>query len=463
MNSDSNYALPVSTDDSLRRLASSWLILALCALVGSGLVVILVVLARTPVIHDLIPWTGSFRTALVIHVDLSVLVWFLSITALMASLTVSSNLVKLGQFSFTSAATGVLILTLSPFLGVDAPFMNNYVPVLDNSSFRTGLFMFMFGVTGMTLYGLVGADKPAYMPATERSLRFGVRSALAIILVTLAVWVYTFFAIPDPLSQDSRNREYYYEVLYWGSGHVLQFVHTQMVMVVWLWLASYGNRKIALSARLVHLLLILGAVPVAAVLSIHTNYSVDSPDLRLAYTWLMQWGGGLAAVPMGIALGYSLWRQRQPSTRSEPSLQHTALLLSLLMFAVGGAIGFMIHEINVTIPSHYHGSIVSITLAYMGIVYHVLPLLGYGSVHARWAVWQLYLYAVGSLLHVGGLAWSGMLGIQRKTAGAEQGLQTLDKQLAMGLTGLGGMVAVVGGILFLVLTLKALRQERSVA
>jgi hypothetical protein len=62
---------------------------------------------------------------------------------------------------------------------------------------------------------------------------------------------------------------------------------------------------------------------------------------------------------------------------------------------------------------------------------------------------------VGQLLHIGGLAASGALGIQRKTAGAAQGLDSLAAKLSMGVMGIGGLLAVIGGILFVLVVIGA--------
>ena len=51
----------------------------------------------------------------------------------------------------------------------------------------------------------------------------------------------------------------------------------------------------------------------------------------------------------------------------------SALILSLILFAAGGTLGLMISGQNVGIPAHYHGQIVGITLALMGLAYAMLP------------------------------------------------------------------------------------------
>jgi heme/copper-type cytochrome/quinol oxidase subunit 1 len=134
-----------------------------------------------------------------------------------------------------------------------------------------------------------------------------------------------------------------------------------------------------------------------------------------------------------------------------------ALLASLLLFGAGGAIGFLIQGSDVRIPAHYHGSIVGITLALMGLTYALLPRLGYARPLPRSATWQPWLYGGGQLLHIFGLVWSGGHGVQRKVAGAEQVLRTPWEIAGMGLMGLGGLIAVSGGLLFALIVLRTVR------
>jgi heme/copper-type cytochrome/quinol oxidase subunit 1 len=135
-----------------------------------------------------------------------------------------------------------------------------------------------------------------------------------------------------------------------------------------------------------------------------------------------------------------------------------ALLSSVVLFAAGGLIGIFINGSNVRIPAHYHGCIVGVTLALMGVVYKLLPALGYRAPEGRLATTQPWLYASGQLMHILGLVWSGGYGVQRKVAGAEQVLRTTSEVAGMGLMGLGGAIAIVGGLLFIVVVLRAVRQ-----
>ncbi len=122
-------------------------------------------------------------------------------------------------------------------------------------------------------------------------------------------------------------------------------------------------------------------------------------------------------------------------------------------------VGFMIEGSNTVIPAHYHGSIVGITLAFMGIVYYALPNLGYVISFKRTLHVQPYIFAGGQLLHLTGLAMSGGYGVQRKVAGTEQGLEGFVQTLGMGLMGTGALFAAVGGLCFLIITISALRNN----
>jgi hypothetical protein len=69
---------------------------------------------------------------------------------------------------------------------------------------------------------------------------------------------------------------------------------------------------------------------------------------------------------------------------------------------------------------------------------------------------QPYFYGGGQLLHVLGLVISGGYGVQRKVAGAAQELDTVERVAGMGLMGLGGLISIVGGFLFIYICYRAI-------
>jgi cytochrome c oxidase subunit 1 len=439
--------------ERMRRLTIGWLLLALGSLVVGGLLSLVIVLSRTPYLQDIFPWVDLFHTALVVHVDLTVLVWFLGMAGVIWSINSHSDCHRCGWLALLLCIMGSVIISLSPFLGSANPLMTNYFPILDDPVFFAGLLLFGCGVLLLVLRGLFFSRPIGRRVSGLGAMRFGLYSALISAVITVGALLASWAGMPEAI-----QGKYYYELLFWGGGHTLQFVHIQLMLVCWLWLATESGIASRLTPRTVLLLFAFGLVPVLMTPVAYFMYEVGSAEHQVAITSLMKFGGGLAALPIALVILFNLAASlRGPVT---PSPQRSALFSSMILFGVGGIIGFMIHGSNVTVPAHYHGSIVAVTLAYMGITYHILPLLGFRRPAGRLVVLQPWIYATGQLMHVIGLAWSGGYGVQRKTAGGAQALDGIEKIAGMGLMGLGGLVAVVGGVLFLVITFKAMWPEK---
>ena len=230
------------------------------------------------------------------------------------------------------------------------------------------------------------------------------------------------------------------------------------MLVAWLWLATVSGAHLRITPRVALILFILGLSPVSLVPIIYLAFDVTSGDHLFWFTQLMKYGNALAAVPIAIAVTLAIIERWPPTPGYE--LERSALLFSIILFGMGGIIGFMIRGSDVTVPAHYHGSIVGVTLAFMGVTCHLLPHLGFRKVSGRIAQWQPALYGSGQLMHITGLAWSGGYGVKRKAAGAEQGLEQFEQVAGMGLMGLGGLISIIGGVIFLVVVYKAVRPEK---
>ncbi len=435
--------------DSRRALAAGWLVLALAALAASGVFSVLLVLSRTPVAKDWFALADFFRVALVVHVDLSVLVWFVAFGGVFWSLNSTPRLLVAGWAALGAGIAGTLLMAIAPFAGQGRPVMANYVPVLDEPVFLSGLLIFAAALALLVLRGMAAVPPVGTRLDAGAVLRFGLNTALVSAAVALIAFGWSWLELPRALDPKA-----YYELLFWGGGHVLQFTWTLLMFTAWLWLGEASGAPAALRPRTAALLFGIGLVSVFLTPVIYLAYEVGTVEHHRWNTWLMRFGGGLAILPFMLAAAIGLARaphgdERQMSLRA-------AFVASLVLFGAGGVIGALIHGSNVRIPAHYHGSIVGVTLAFMGIAYHLLPAFGWREVRGRLARLQLRLYAGGQLLHVAGLLWSGGYGVQRKVAGAEQVLRTTGEIVAMGLMGLGGLVAVIGGMMFLVLVLRAM-------
>lgn len=442
--------------DAQRRASAAWLLLGLGALLGAGLFSLLLVLARTPAILEWLPVADFFRVALVVHVNLSVLIWLLSMAGALWSLACLDDAPRWDRLSFIAAAAGTAVVAVSPFAGAGEPLMNNYVPVLQHPVFYGGLGLFAAGITSQLLRCSLSGP---FRRSAERgrlsgadALRLGSRLAALITAVAILAFLASLAGTPRPF-----QGQVYFEFLFWGSGHVLQFTHTLLMMVAWVVLAHASGCRFPLSPRLTATFLIILALPVITVPFLYIAHDVLSPGHRLAFTELMKYGG-LSCLPLGLAVLASL-RRTAPAAGEARHLR-VALLASMALFATGGALGFMISGLDIVVPAHYHGSTVGVTIAYMGLCYYLLPRLGFGPVPRRAAFWQSIVYGGGQLMHILGLAWTGGYGVQRKTAGVDQGVDRLGEIAGMSLMGLGGLVSVIGGLMFLLVAYHSLRNRK---
>jgi hypothetical protein len=432
-----------------RALAAGWLFLGVLALIGAGLFSLLLVLARTPHVANWIPGVSLFHVALVVHVDLSVLVWFVSMAGMLWSLNSTGRWVGLGWLALWTTAIGTLLIAVSPFTGGAVPVMSNYVPVLDSPVFLYGLAVFGAGFALVTLRAFLASERIGLTLDGPDALRFGLKASAVAAAVSLIAMGWSIAEVPRVL-----EAKRYYELLFWGPGHVIQFGWTLLMLVAWAWLASLSDAPLPLSARIVTLVYGIGLLSVFVAPLIYLQWTVVSVEHQRMMTWLMRFGGGLAILPMVLALGAALIRAPEGCAEQQPL--RAALWTSLALFCVGGGIGFLIQGSDVRVPAHYHGSIVGVTLALMGLVYALLPRLGFRAPGGRLAVVQPWLYGGGQLLHIVGLVWSGGYGVQRKVAGAGQVLRSTAEVLGMGLMGLGGLIAIVGGIVFVVVVVRCM-------
>jgi hypothetical protein len=397
--------------------------------------------------------TDFFHVALVAHVDLSVLVWFLAFAGMLWTLNSTPRAMGMAGAGFVAAAAGTAAIALAPFFGQGRPVMANYIPVLDEPLFLGGLAVFAAGICAVVVRGMACSLHVRPSLTGADALRFGLNASLVATAVALLGFAWSLAAVAPALDAKA-----YYELVFWGGGHVLQFTWTLLMLVAWLWLADATGARVPLSPRVVALLFGIGLASVFLTPVIYLAYDVGSIEHHWMLTWLMRFGGGLAIPPVAMAVLWAVARNGAITPAQRPL--RAALIASIVLFGAGGVIGFLIQGSNVKIPAHYHGCIVGVTIALMGLAYLLLPMLGFAQPSPRLATWQPYIYGGGQLLHISGLVWSGGYGVQRKVAGSEQVLRTTQEIAGMGLMGLGGLIAIVGGILFVFVMLQAIVRGR---
>jgi cytochrome c oxidase subunit 1 len=179
-------------------------------------------------------------------------------------------------------------------------------------------------------------------------------------------------------------------------------------------------------------------------------------------------------VPAGMEMGLRLrgftqglfgWLRKAPW--GDPGF--SSLVFSVTVFGfVGGITGvtFGTEQINIIahntlrIPGHFHATVVSGTaMAFMGVTYYVIPLI----FRKRIAFYSLakiqpYLFAGGMLVFSMAMTFAGTFGVPRRHwditfQGAGYGVEFSPAvDLLMGITAVGGLVAAIGGGLYILIT-----------
>jgi len=426
-----------------RRQIAGWLLLAVGALALSTLYAILVVAMRTPLFSGLSAVRELFRSVLVLHVSFALVVWMLACAASMWTLAAGSYSTwhKLGQVLAYMGAAG---MALAPIFGTPQAILANYMPVLDSHLFLSSLSSFALGIT---LCGASAAGKIVWRlknkPVKEwhEGEVWHIGALLSIVAATFALG--SLFVGLLQIGMPTSHVDF--EMLFWGAGHVLQFMHVLIMMTVWMMLGKYILGHAVASHRSLIALMMLGALPLLLVPYIHLVHRVDSAESRMAFTALMSWGAWPAAILLAIILMVQLLRAGRIVWRK---VETGALVLSLLLFILGCIFGASINGETTMVTAHYHGTVGAVTLAYMGFGYYMLQNFGYAV--GRLARWQLAIYGAGLFTLASALAWLGTLGVPRKTPYVDQAAQTLGTMIATGMMGLGGLLSLLGIALFVI-------------
>lgn len=445
--------LPSSPVKSLRQ----WIIVVVTTVAVSGLGPILLLAGRGSTLADKAIIRATFHDALVVHVDLSAVAWFLGICLLFWALLAvrrPSPVPFLRGAAIGSFASGCAFIAVSPLLRDGMPLMSNYIPVYTSPLFFLGLGLLAAALAAGLVdaaLSLRWAGKP--WQSVEAACAYGIAGSAFIVLLALGhfYWAYTRVTPMDDLQT-------YYELLFWAGGHMLQFAYAQLLLLAWLILASASG--VELRIKPAGLAALFSLYPLAASFSPLAFLGSATPYDLYFFTAQMR-HGNLAAALLGSYILYATVKAGKPGRAQ--IVPYTCLMSSFFIFLVGGVIGFLISGSNTIIPAHYHGSIVGTTVAFMGVVYVLLPRLSWGDVMGRkLAIVQPLLYVGGSAIHAIGLAIGGMYGEQRKTVGTIEAAET-GANAAMKLARHGGSLAILGGALFVILVVIAIRNRKKMA
>lgn len=126
------------------------------------------------------------------------------------------------------------------------------------------------------------------------------------------------------------------------------------------------------------------------------------------------------------------------------------------MTVAGFVLGAMIRGDTLLVPAHYHANLGGVTVAFMALLMVLLPVFGGTVPSAALVRFQPLMYGSGQMLFVLGLALAGLTGDATRKAYevANTGLST-GQALGFLMAGVGGAVALLGGVVFVVTMLRA--------
>jgi len=354
-------------------------------------------------------------------------IWLLAFTSALWMLSLQQHHPLWDRSALLLSASGTLLMAATPLLGESNPVMNNYIPVLVNPPFLIGLSLFATGLTIVALRLIIETSSDKQPKELPRQL---LQAAATTSIAALVVIAIAALRLPE------LSHAAYFEQLFWGGGHILQFVHILTLIYAWYWLN--GSSVMLTTPGPIYRLLLL---PALVGLLIALMLDPLDTGYRHAFTQLMRWGSLLILLPASLwALNYHFKYRPQNSTPR---------LASILLLLLGLIIGLLIRNDTVIVTAHYHATNAAVTLAFMALSYQLLPLIGLVTPGTKSIRLQARIYALGMALYISGMAWSGWLGIPRKSADTLHDSFGTAAHYAMGLMGTGGLIAIIATMLFL--------------
>ncbi|MCC7059371.1 MAG: cbb3-type cytochrome c oxidase subunit I [Burkholderiaceae bacterium] len=462
---------------------------AVVALLLGGVLALLITLTRWQAVH--LMDASNFYLILTAHGLDMLVVWiiffevavlyFCSSTLLRCRLATP----RLAWLSWWLMVIGTIIFNTTIFMGDATVMMTSYVPMPAAPGFYLGLILFAVGalVACFIFLGtlVVAKNEKAYEGSIPL-VTFGALTACIIAIFTIASgaiiliptfgWSIGYIKHIDPVM---------YRVIWWAFGHSSQQINVSAHVAVWYAIAAivFGakpmSERVSRSAFFLYILFLqlASAHHILADPGVGTEWKVFNTSYAMYLAVLASMVHGLtvpgaietAQREKGYTKGLFEWLRKAPW--SNPVF--SGMFMSLIGFGfLGGISGVMMgtEQLNMIIhntiyvPGHFHATVVlGTTLAFMAMTYFLLPTLFQREIiMPSWAKWQPYIFALGMGLFTLAFMGAGTLGVPRRHwditfAGAALPYEFAGTALLMlAIGGVGGVIAVIGGGMYIWLT-----------
>jgi len=466
---------------------------AVVALLVGGLLALLVLLTRWQAVH-LID-AENFYMVLTAH-GLDMLAFWIIFFEIAILYFCSSTLLRsrlatprLGWLAFALMLIGAVTNNVAVFKGDSSVMFTSYVPLPANPMFYLGLILFAVGaLIGCFIFlgTLVVAKAEKTYEGSIPLVTFGALTAAiiaiftiasgAIILIPTFLWSVGYVSHIDPLM---------YRTVWWAFGHSSQQINVSAHVAVWYAIAAivFGARPMSERvSRIAFTLYILflqlaSAHHLLADPGLSTEWKVFNTSYAMYLAVLASMIHGLT-VPgaievaqrgKGFTKGLFEWIRKAPWGNPVFS----GMFISLIGFGfLGGISGVMMgtEQLNMLIhntiyvPGHFHATVVvGTTLAFMSMTYFLIPtLFNREMILPGLAKWQPYLFGLGMSVFCLAMMGAGTLGVPRRHwditfAGAPLSYEFPGTAwLMLAVMGVSGLVAIVGGIAYILITVGSL-------
>jgi cytochrome c oxidase subunit 1 len=462
---------------------------AVVSLLVGGLLAIGVVLTRWQAVHLLPP--DRFYQVLTAH-GINMLIFWIIFFEIAVLYFAASTLLKcrlatpaMGWVGFWLMVIGALVNNYSVFRGDSSVMFTSYAPMGAHPTFYLGLILFAVGAL-VACFVFFGTLVVARAERTYRNsvplVTFGAITAAiiavftiaagAIILIPTFLWSVGLVSYIDSLM---------YKTVWWAFGHSSQQVNVAAHVSVWYAIAAivFGakpmSEKVSRSAFLLYIffLQLASAHHLLTDPGLTSNWKIFNTSYAMYLAVLASMVHGLtvpgsievAQRKKGYTQGLFEWLRKAPW--GNPCF--SAMFISLVGFGfLGGISGVMMgtEQLNLIIhntiyvPGHFHATVViGTTLAFMGLTYFLIPVLFRRELaFPTMAKYQPYVFG----LAMGGVALflmgAGTLGVPRRHWDIGFAGNAFPYEfpgaawLMMALAGISGLIAIVGGGMYLLIT-----------
>ena len=466
---------------------------AVVALLVGGLLAIGVVLTRWPAVHWL-P-ADTFYMVLTAH-GIDMLIFWIIFFEIAVLYFASSTLLrcrlatpKIAWLAYALMLIGAVVNNVAVFQGSSSVMMTSYVPMMAAPSFYLGLILFAVGalIACFVFFGtLVVAKRDKTYQGSVPLVTFGAITAAIIAVFTISsgaiILIPTFFLSiglidkVDPLM---------YRTIWWAFGHSSQQINVAAHISIWYAVAAIAfgakpmSERVSRGAFLLYILFLqlASAHHLLSDPGLSTGWKVVNTSYFMYFAVLASMIHGLT-IPgaMEVALrakGYNngLFEWLRKAPWGNPVF--SGVFIAIIGFGfLGGITGVMMgtEQLNMIIhntiyvPGHFHATVVvGTSLTFMALTYFLIPVLFRRElILPGLAKLQPYLFGLSMYFFCLIMMGAGTLGVSRRHWDMAFNGAALAYEwpgtayLMMGMVGIAGLAAIVGGGLYIFLTVGSL-------